>query len=260
MTGRKVGGAGSVRSVARGQPTSDPTVTKSAKRVNVARVVNDVKAELLPFELNLPPDRAPRSPGTHISAILRCMAGEMGILAKEYLEDLSLADVGDEEWWGRLDEHNKIRIAIGLSWEEWYLRTIPGVTPHPGEMEYQGIYLTHDGEELSVIITVEGENYALVVHEVKTTSKSTKTVGNLETQWMWVSQAKAYCKAAGSLIAIIHVLFIYGDYSWPRRPQLKRWRITFTQEEIDEKWEEIADYVRHRQIQDRTDYGLESGS
>lgn len=215
--------------------------------------------EELEATLSLPPDRAPRSEGVHVSAILRSIAGRQGILRKEFVEDFSLVDLGDEEWWASLDSVNRLRIAIGLAWEEWYVRTLPHVLNHPGEMFVQGIYMTHDGESLDVIMSSRGPQYCLVLHEFKTTSKSTRTVGDLSSQWMWIAQAKAYCKGLGARIAFIHVLFLNGDYSYPMRPILKIFKVEFTQAEIDDNWELMVDYMKYQLAQDREEAGLEGG-
>lgn len=84
--------------------------------------------------------------------------------------------------------------------------------------------------------------YVLVVHEIKATYKSTKTVGDLSTQWMWLAQIKNYCRAKGTKHAMLHVLFICGDYSRPIKPMLKCWKIEFTQEELDANWELMTEY------------------
>jgi hypothetical protein len=119
------------------------------------------------------------------------------------------------------------------------------VAYHPNEMEVQGIYMTHDGESVDV---VWGGDLAL--HEVKTTYKSTKTVGDLLGQWMWIAQMKGYCKGLHTRVAYLHVLFLCGDYKYPITPQLKCWRVEFTQDEIDDNWEMMIDYVRHRRQMD----------
>jgi len=198
----------------------------------------------------LPPSKTPRSQGIHVSAIIRCIAMETGILKAQWVEDLSLVDVREIT-----DRTAVLRILIGLAWEQLYIPEIlgptMGVTDHPGEMCVDGIYMTHDGESVDVLITDRTRRryaYATVCHEVKATYKSTKTVGNLEGQFMWLSQIKAYCKGLNTRFAVLHVLFICGDYSFPITPQLKCWEIEFTQDELDESWELIVGYLRHRMV------------
>lgn len=214
-----------------------------------------MRTELIPTTIPPPMSRHPRTPGIHLSAVIRCIATEAGLLKRNVADDLSLVEVGgNEEWWGRLSEPDRLRISIGLAWEEWYIPQMGYINDHPGEMQLDGIYMTPDGESLDVVLN----HHMLCLHEVKATYKSTKTVGNLDSQWMWLAQTKAYCKAMGTMRAFLHVLFLCGDYSFPMTPQLRVWRIDYDQAELDENWETMTGYVRYRQIADREDdAGLE---
>lgn len=200
-------------------------------------------ATLVPVVLHLPDGGEPRSPGIHCSAVLRCIAAESGILKPEYVESLDLVDVNQQGWWDGLNPRAKLIISMGMAWDQYYLPTLGTVVPHPGEMQLDGIYMSRDGESLDVI----RHKLTLCLHEVKLTYKSIKTVGDLRTQWLWLAQLKAYCKAMRTLIAYLHVLFVCGDYKYPITPQLLVWRVEFTEMEIDDGWELITDYVRHRQ-------------
>lgn len=197
---------------------------------------------------------SPRSEGIHLSKVIRAIAVESKILDANYAEDLSLFEVSGRQvdWWASLNESVRLKMSMGLAWEDWYVPHLQTVAYHPGEMDVEGIYMTHDGESLDV---VWGGDLAL--HEVKLTYKSTKTVGNLETQWMWLAQCKGYCKGLNTRTAYLHVLFVCGDYKYPITPQLKVWKIQFTQEEIDDNWELLIDYVRHRRVLEQEDEGLE---
>lgn len=191
----------------------------------------------IPVSIELPKPKNPRTAGIHVSAIIRCIATESGILSAKWAEELSLVDVREIT-----DPVAILRISIGLAWEEFYSKLLPDVDDHPCEMELDGIYMTHDGESVSVVMSNNEEFMAIVCHEYKSTYKSTKTVGNLNTQWMWLTQVKAYCKSLGTRFAILHVLFICGDYSYPISPMLKKWQIEFSQAEIDENWDLLKDY------------------
>lgn len=205
-------------------------------------------ASEIPVTVKLPESKTPRSEGVHVSAIIRCIATEQGILKPEWAEDLSLVDVRTIT-----DPTAILRISIGLAWEEWYIPTQLGpigVSDHPGEYQVDGIYMTPDGESLSVVLTKRSvtvtHQHAIVMHEVKATYKSTRTVGDMSTQWMYLAQIKSYCKAAGTRFAVIHILFICGDYSYPIKPLMKCWALEFTQQEIDENWELMRDYRDYR--------------
>ncbi|MGH7181726.1 MAG: hypothetical protein ACREJN_07100 [Nitrospiraceae bacterium] len=203
-----------------------------------------------PSPLKIPPSRTPRAEGVHVSGIIRCIAIESGILKNEWAEELDLLEINPTT---RFDDPVvTLRICIGLAFEEWYIPQLTGVLDHPGEMALAGIYMNHDGEELSAFF-MGYEGPILVVHEVKTTYKSTNTVGldpvtALQKEWMWLAQLKSYCKAAGTRFARLHVLFICGDYRKPIQPQMHIFDIEFTQEELDDNWGLIVTY-RDRRIE-----------
>jgi hypothetical protein len=194
----------------------------------------------------LPPPKQERAVGIHVSAIIRCIATETGVLKPEWAEELSLVDVRTIT-----DPSVILRINIGLAWEQFYIPEIlglEGVIDHPGQLEVDGVYMSPDGESVDVIITESGKpGVAVTVHEVKSTYKSTNTVGDLSSQWMWMAQMKAYCRGMGTTRAQMHTLFLCGDYSYPITPTLKRWAIDFTQPEIDDNWRLLLDYKAHRE-------------
>jgi hypothetical protein len=195
----------------------------------------------IPVKIGLPEPKNPRSPGIHVSNLIRCIATESGILDAKWAEELSLVDVRQIS-----DPVAILRISIGLAWEDFYVNLLEDVADHPGEMELDGIYMTHDGESVSVIATEGKKQMVTVCHEFKATYKSTNTVGDLKTQWMWLTQVKAYCKALRTRHAMLHVLFLCGDYKYPISPQLKVWQVEFTQEEIDDNWTLLTEYRNYR--------------
>lgn len=195
-------------------------------------------------------EATPRTPGVHVSGLIRGMAGQYGLLDKKYLEDFQLVEVAGEaeQWWGRLDDVSRLRMSMGLAWEDWYLPRMPGVVYKPGEMQLEGVYMTHDGESLDTIVT-DGNGRVgsvLTIHEVKLTYKSLNTITPIETQWMWLMQTKAYCKARGARVCYLHVLCVCGDYSYPIQPLLMVYRIEFTQTEVDEAWQLILGYLQQQ--------------
>jgi hypothetical protein len=201
---------------------------------------------------------ASRTPGIHVSGLIRGMAGDFGILDKKYVEDLQLVEVSGaaENWWTHLEPVARLRMSMGLAWEAWYLPRIPGVVYQPGEMSLAGIYMTQDGESLDAVVDEEGlvKGYAVAIHEVKLTYKSLNTVqdsGGISQQWLWMMQTKAYCKARNCRTVYMHVLFVCGDYSYPICPLLFVWRITWEQSEIDEAWDLIVDNMNRFRLEGR---------
>ena len=227
-----------------------------------------MRTTITPVQLRHP-SGPPRSEGIHLGKVIRAIALESKILDEKYMDGLELEEVTGQsaEWWAALDQGSQIRIAIGLAWDEWYLPNLGmEVVPHPGEMSIEGIYMTPDGESLDVIRVGRDLNHELAIHEVKATYKSTRTVGNMESQWMWLTQMKGYCKGAGCRVGYMHPLHLCGDYKYPITPQIGPikgkntcFRIEFSQDEIDESWDLITGYVQHRKNLDREDAGLEGG-
>lgn len=198
-----------------------------------------------------------RSPGVHVSGLIRAMAIDYGILDRRWVpEDFDLQDITEDgtdqgQWWASLDEDSQVRMAIGMAWEQWYFPRLPNVIHQPGELYLNGIYLTIDGQSRDLLVTQRSRRDLRVValHEVKTTSKSINTTGNLADpnpkNWMWLTQCKSYCKARGTTVIYLHILYLFGDYSYPMRPRLHVWRLEFTQQEIDDAWSLILDSL-HR--------------
>lgn len=210
----------------------------------------DVRMEV-PSLLN--PPGPPRSPGLHLSTVIRVIAVENKALDSKWVDNLDLVDTAAEGWWESLDPASQVRMGIGMAWEDWYVRTqLPEVVHQPGELHLQGVYMTPDGESLETIVRETSSELGLVLHEVKTTSKSIRNF-DLKAQFLWLAQMKAYCKAMGTCRAVLHVLFLYGDYSRPFTQIPVRYHVTFTQLEIDDNWEMVQSYIRHRRQQSAED-------
>lgn len=207
-----------------------------------------------PVPIVLPPPSGglPRSQGVHVSSIIRCIATEAGILKPEWAEELSLVQVSSQtEWWDSLVPSVKLRIAMGLAWEQWYIPQLTHIADHPGEMCVDDVYMTPDGESLDTIVTERGEEgYILAVHEIKLTYKSVNTVGHdLKGQYMWIAQLLAYCRGLNTTRAYLHVLFVCGNYKPAFEPQIgpikgqnTAYRVDFTPEEVEAGWRQLIDY------------------
>lgn len=205
----------------------------------------------IPIQYKLPESKTPRTDGVHVSAIIRCIATETGILKKEWVEEVSLLDHREIT-----DPIAITRISIGLAWEEWYIPNVLGpmlgVSDHPGELCLDAIYMTPDGESVDMVLfenVFKGKDKkkaVLRIHEVKATYKSTNTVGDPPDDPLYMMQIKSYCKAAGTRFAALHILFLCNDYKFPMVPVLKCWFLEFTQEEIDTNWDLISQYRDYR--------------
>lgn len=62
--------------------------------------------------------------------------------------------------------------------------------------------------------------------------------------WFW--QIKGYCRALGVTTAYLTVLFVCGDYAKPIEPCLKRYRLAFSQDELEENWTMLTRHAREK--------------
>jgi hypothetical protein len=195
-----------------------------------------------PIEFTIKLDRGTgRSPGRHVSEVIRDLALRGKILDKKYAtEDLDAAPE---------------RVALGLAWEEWIHNQHPEICFHPGEIELDGISMSVDG------ISYPGDNERSIfgcdsagaVHEFKLTWKSSRKP--IDEEWMWLTQLKAYCKGMTAVTkqdhstGFLHVFYVNGNYSRnpedpDGRPRYKVWGLEFTKNELRENWAMITNHSR----------------
>lgn len=195
---------------------------------------------------NLRSGGAPRTPGVHLSGVLRFMALESGLLRPDdEEEDLDLL-LEKYPHWQQGDKRVFNRIALGLAWEEWYARQQPeDVVFHPGEFARDGITGTPD----AVRITDTGE---MELHEYKLTWRSSRRP--IADEWMYWAQMAGYCAMVGGMMAertgsaaagmtgVLHVYYVNGDYAGSG-PILKSYTREFTTKEIETQW---AGILKHK--------------
>lgn len=197
--------------------------------------------------LYLPPPKVPRSKGIHVSGLIRGIAIEAGIWKADTEEEPSISDIR-----AIVDPIAIARITLGLAWEEWYIHNmLTEVVDHPDEMCVDGVYLSPDGEGVDTFIYHNKPTILTVLHEVKLTWKSVNTVSDMESQWAWLTQIKAYCYSKKCLHARIHVYFVCGNYKHPISPMLKCWDLEFTQKELDLNWSMLIEYRDDRLERER---------
>ncbi len=218
------------------------------------------------------PESHPRSPGVHLSGVLRYIALEAGILSKPGVESTSgkqLQDVDEEEM--------PLRMMLGMFFEEGAVGLYPEMQWQPGELERDRVFGTPDGMSIIEIApkssTVAGvskdgakgggptgnwgqdakRNHAathpsvsssFVVEEFKLTWKSEWNYGKdrfLTVNWLWMNQGKGYLALAQhngfeNLRHVrFHICWVNGDYR-PPQPKLCRYLVEFSQAEIDNLW------------------------
>lgn len=168
---------------------------------------------------------AERSKGLHLSDIIKQMAFER--------EPERFPKTPD----GKPDPMAMMRFEVGFTWEQVLERALHDRTPNlhrPGEFTLDGIIMSPDA--------LDPDGW--VLEEWKATWSSTKH--DLQDRfWYWFKQIMAYARALKTNVAILRVLYINGDYK-PMLPQIKCFRLTFTDRELEENWQEILNFARAR--------------
>lgn len=176
-----------------------------------------------------------RSPGVHLSGVLREIALATGELDKKYgdqdLDEL-IADTAPEEV---ADVDALMRVILGYAWEDWLGPRIENAIYHPGEFFLDDIYATPD----AIGFDSEG-NYLL--HEIKGTAKSSRK--DITTVKLWIWQAMGYLKMMSERYkerctkVVFHPLHYKGDYRGGG-PEYCPTLIEFEWEEIVSNWNMI---------------------
>jgi hypothetical protein len=186
---------------------------------------------------------APRSPGIHLSGIIRRIAITRGLL-KSFEDDEDLDVIIGRTHPDLVGENSRLLlVAWGVAWEEYRARRMgPGFIHQPGEISHDGISMTPDGLEFL-------PDGSILLHEFKATWTSARKPLEEHPMWMW--QGAGYLKALSEQYqqpltrVMFHPLFMRGDYSrtgpqWPLyRPEI----VEFEPEEIQSYWTMI---VRNR--------------
>jgi hypothetical protein len=175
-----------------------------------------------------------RSPGLHVSEVIRSIALKTGKLDKKYGGDVE--ELGEQERFPPGDA-STLRVMMGLAWEKWLGSAYPFIDFHAGELRRDGLIATPDGMSETVAL---GVGY-VALHEFKVTWKSSRR--GIESAWMWLTQCKCYCKMMGVRICLLHVYWVNGDYTY-QGPQFTVHHIVFDQWEIDACWEMVMQEAR----------------
>lgn len=195
----------------------------------------DMLVTPIPFniaEINVGHDTSPRTPGLHVSAVIRDIANR-------------ITKKGERPAWDTQTDEERLKgstyQALGFAWERVLERALSeqyeqehDFLVRPGEQYLDGIYLSPDPFDLR-----DG-----VLEEWKCTWKSSNKFADIEKFfWEWTVQIKSYLKALGLTQCRLRVYFVNGDYK-DSGPQVKCAMLTFTQREIDENWRMITNHAK----------------
>jgi hypothetical protein len=162
-----------------------------------------------------------RSSGIHVSGIIQILAAKHNISYPQSSE-----------------VERQMRFAVGFAWEEWLVKQIPGLIHQPGPYQLDGVWMSPDG--------VTNDDLGLLLHEMKATWTSmTKPIQDRIT-WLW--QVMSYLAGISATFgekctrAVIHPLYLNGDYKENRHPVYQPVMLEFEWSEIEKNWELMLAY------------------
>jgi hypothetical protein len=165
----------------------------------------------------------PRSAGLHLSTIYADI--EKMFLTRDEMDEVTLSTYR----------------AGGFLWERMFESAFAdslssGDIVRPGEWEADGIIGSPDYIDITRWRVVE----------TKCTWRSSNKWEALEKNfWVWLVQIKGYCRMVGTQEALLHVMFMNGNYKGSG-PQIKSVELRFTQNEIKQNWSMITNHARKR--------------
>lgn len=189
---------------------------------------------------HLPKGNDDRSPGAHLSGILKYLAVEGGIMK----------DLGDtaSEALDPKDKQYPLIMALGIAWEEFCVGLYPEIAWQPGEQERDGVFGTPDGisdiESIDTNMMGSTRDYDEPIdigqiEEFKYTTKKLQSVTNI---WWYIRQGMGYCAMMGVNHIRYHICFARGDYAARQFPVYMRSLVYFSDEEIEKFWSTIVKY------------------
>ena len=165
-------------------------------------------------------DVEPRAEGTHLGEITESIMKSAGLWYK-----------------GKGFEDMNLTAEVGLLWERILSLVMRDkYATRPPQICEDGIWLSPDG----IGPDPKGEAH-IVVEEYKATWQS--SIRPPADNFKYMVQIKSYCRAVNTNVAILHVFYINGNYRGSG-PQYRRFRIVFSDWELEENWKMI---LRHRQ-------------
>lgn len=180
----------------------------------------------------------PRTPGIHVSDVLRDLLVEIGRYERDAV-------------------FNDVRGDLGFAWEDVLSAQLAGRMLSPAfedrlpmlEYDRDGVYGSPDGVLVATATIYPFERdvvssptvYAgeLFVEETKATWMSSTHSLDSPKLLPWVLQGQTYCCLVGCTLLRIRAFFVNGNYKFGAEgtgPVVREWWIRFTQRELDEWW------------------------
>jgi len=174
------------------------------------------------------PRKLVRSPGIHVSNVLRVIAQSQGML--RVIEDL------DKE------EKDRLLWFLGMCWEEGCVSLYPEINWQPGELKRDGVYMNIDG-----LLINQGPDCHRQIEEFKYTSKKVQRGKDFLADWLRMQQGLAYCAGWGANLVRWHICYYRGNYYAPDAqgnktdgmPEYWRYVVEFSDSEVESTWDMI---------------------
>lgn len=168
-----------------------------------------------------------RSVGTHVSAIIRDLAADIGILDRGSLDT-------------EPSQQTLLRMHIGSAFEAALISALNMDHPHryiqPGEQYHDGLFGTPDLFDL--------DDYA--AEEIKLTWKSPISISSdigprmittSESFWMYRCQLMAYCHMLSTTLGRLRICFAQGLGNFSSLLELTQmWELQFSEDELKANW------------------------
>ena len=162
-----------------------------------------------------------RSPGMHISTIIRSLCIRLGHFDPEKFNDDNKVT--------RFEMGNAFEDAVIHALRARWTKYDPDRYVDIGELEKDDLFGTPD------LYDVIDD----IIHEMKLTWMSSRRGPGDEKFWKYEVQIKAYCWMIESTTAHLHVAYLNGDYSYKSPggdPTYRVWKYEFTPSELAENW------------------------
>jgi len=178
----------------------------------------------------------PRTPGCHVSGVIKSLCIEFGHLKARDDQDMELVESGVER---EIPSGLRDLWELGCMFEEAVIARLEAIHPgryiKPGEFKMDGIYMSPD--------ILDTHDWA--VEEVKSTWMSSRRGPEDEKLWKWWVQIMAYCRYFRTRVGRLRVVYIRGDYNNPR-PEYRYWERRFSHHEIEENWAMIVSWAKRQ--------------
>lgn len=173
---------------------------------------------------------ASRSPGVHLSGVLKYLA---------YSPGGALADGKAQSQPCDYEEEYPTIMACGVMWEEFAVSLYKGIEWQPGERERDGIFGTPDGISWDQEVLPKNAKHSIHIDLLDEFKFTTKGIRSPEQVWWWQRQALGFCALTGLNYIRWHVNWAHGDYKKMRWPTYTRTLVRFEDAEIEGFWQVI---------------------